>query len=225
MSAQLNRSPSRYNTATGVEGEYQPGSHGRVLRNNKGITRKSDMDREEIESLVAAQTMYLHKIEENTVFTADLICQMHRDWLGALYPWAGRYRTVELSKSGFSWPPAQRVSANMQAFETGLLAEKTPCRPGNIDRILMDVAMVHAELLLIHPFREGNGRLARWLSELMFLQAGLPMPMYKFTGRGATKEKERYLNAVKSGYLTDYQPLADFFLDAIERARREEERK
>jgi hypothetical protein len=27
-------------------------------------------------------------------------------------------------------------------------------------------------MLLVHPFRDGNGRLARWLAELMFFQAG-----------------------------------------------------
>jgi hypothetical protein len=36
-----------------------------------------------------------------------------------------------------------------------------------------DAHVVHAELLLIHPFREGNGRLARWLADLMALQPEL----------------------------------------------------
>ena len=35
-------------------------------------------------------------------------------------------------------------------------------------------AAVHAEPILIHPFREGNGRCARLLATLMGLQAGLP---------------------------------------------------
>ena len=36
----------------------------------------------------------------------------------------------------------------------------------------MSIAMVHTELLLIHPFRDGNGRLARWLADIMAAQAG-----------------------------------------------------
>jgi len=36
------------------------------------------------------------------------------------------------------------------------------------------MAVVHVELVLIHPFRDGNGRVARILSILMGLQAGLP---------------------------------------------------
>ena len=107
----------------------------------------------------------------------------------------------------------------MTDFENGMLASKTPCLPGKENRVFLDVAEVHAELLLIHPFREGNGRLARWLSELMILQAGLPLPIYQFTGRGSVKERERYLNAVKAGYIGDYQPLVDFFTEAVERGR------
>ncbi len=213
----------RYQTPTGVEAQYQPGSRQRVLLNIKGITRKRDMDEAEFTSLADIQEVYLQTIEQDTRFTAKLICKMHKDWLGGLYAWAGQYRTVELAKAGFSWPPAIRVEQNMAAFEAGLLATKTPCVSGDENRILNDVAEVHAELLLIHPFREGNGRLARWLSELMLLQAGLPMPLYRFTGKGSVAEREQYLTAVKRGYLTDYEPLVAFFAEAISRARRAEE--
>ena len=107
----------------------------------------------------------------------------------------------------------------MSTFESDLLAAKTPCAPGPIERVLTDVAEVHAELLLIHPFREGNGRLARWLSELMILQAGFPMPVYNFTGRSSKSEGAQYLAAVKSGYVKNYRPLVDFFAAAVERGR------
>lgn len=177
------------------------------------------MDREEYSALVQVQNRYLGKIEQDTKFTAAIIKQMHRDWLGELYSWAGEYRTVELAKAGFSWPPSYLVEKNMTDFENGMLASKTPCMPGKESRLFLDVAEVHAELLLIHPFREGNGRLARWLSELMILQAGLPLPVYHFTGRGSVKERERYLNAVKAGYVGKYQPLVDFFAEAVERGR------
>ncbi len=36
------------------------------------------------------------------------------------------------------------------------------------------MAVTHTELILVHPFREGNGRLTRLLNTLMALQAGLP---------------------------------------------------
>ncbi len=92
---------------------------------------------------------------------------MHRDWLGKVYPWAGQYRTVELQKGAFKWPPAFRVAENMATFEQDWLARHTLCRLGALQEVARRMAEVHAEFLLIHPFREGNGRLARWLAELM----------------------------------------------------------
>jgi cell filamentation protein len=70
--------------------------------------------------------------------------------------------------------------------------------------------------LLVHPFREGNGRLARWLADLMFLQAGYPIPLYNFSGKGAVKRKKEYLNAVVVGYGQNYTPLVGFFRGCVE---------
>jgi Fic family protein len=71
--------------------------------------------------------------------------------------------------------------------------------------------------LLIHRFREGNGLLARWLADMMALQAGLPWPQYAFAGPGSRRERERYLEAVKQGYLLRFDALTDFFRAAIDR--------
>jgi hypothetical protein len=38
------RAGLKYSTGTGVEGQFQPGSRGRVLRNLRGVTRKREMD-------------------------------------------------------------------------------------------------------------------------------------------------------------------------------------
>jgi cell filamentation protein len=154
--------PSRYVTPNGPEAEFEPGSRMRVLKNRLGIRRKMEMDRLEFEALVAAQEKYLSRIGPDTRLTAEVLCHMHLDWLGEIYEWAGRYRTVELAKGDFRWPPAFRVSPNMDSFEKGTLARCTPCQPGSLADVAARIAEVHAELLLIHPFRDGNGRLARW---------------------------------------------------------------
>ena len=64
----------------------------------------------------------------------------------------------------------------MATFEAGMLNRWTPCRPDELPTIPLGIAQVHADLLLIHPFREGNGRLARWLADLMAAQAGMSPP-------------------------------------------------
>jgi cell filamentation protein len=210
---------TRYRVAAGPESEYEPGSRGRVLKNRLGLIHKREIDRAEYESLVKAQEASLYLVTKNTVFTERLICKMHRDWLGRIYKWAGSYRTVELSKSGFRWPPAYLIGSHMKEFEDALLREYTPCKPGLVSEVAMAMAKVHAEFLLIHPFRDGNGRMARWLSSLMALQADHPTPEYHFAGRASLGERNRYLGAVMRGYLKDYAPLADFFAEALLRRK------
>ena len=217
-----NRRPSRYVAADGLEVEFEPGSRMRVLRNRLGIHRKMEMDHTEFEALVAAQEQYLSRIGPHTRLTAEALCGMHQDWLGGIYEWAGRYRTVELAKGDFRWPSAFRVAENMDAFERNVLARHTPCRSGPLIEVSSRIAEVHAELLLIHPFREGNGRLARWVSDLMALQAGLPTPDYGFVGHGAGKRRIAYLEAVKKGYVQDYEPLTAFFVEALQRRLRKD---
>ena len=208
---------SRYTTPKGPEAEFQPGSRRQVLRNRLGITNKRKMDEVEYQTLVRVQESYLKKISPKTRFTAALIRRMHRDWLGTIYPWAGQYRKVELLKGSFRWPPAHLVEQNMAGFERRLLLRHTPCLAGDLPDVAHKIAEVHAELLLIHPFREGNGRLARWLAELMCLQAGFPIPDYGFTGKGSRKRQEAYLIAVTRGYAQDYTALTYFFAEAIRR--------
>jgi cell filamentation protein len=73
---------------------------------------------------------------------------------------------------------------------------------------------VHAELILIHPFREGNGRIARLLAMLMGLQAGLPpLDFSPLEGRG----KAHYIAGIHAAVGHDYMPLAEMFLRVIAR--------
>jgi cell filamentation protein len=210
---------SRYKTATGPEGDYEPGSRRRVLRNLLGIKSEAAMDETEAVALRATQRRYYADgtITRETRLTCALIKQMHSDWLGRIYEWAGRYRTVEMSKAGFAFPPACRIARNMARLEAEVLAELTPCRPGEVGEVCLAVAQVHAELLLIHPFRDGNGRLARWIADTMFTQAGLPLPDYAFGERDAKGLREEYVRAVVKGYGRDYSDLARFFERALER--------
>ena len=210
---------SRYITPIGPEAEYEPGSRGRVLRNKLGIKSKSAMDALEAKMLTEVQFRYFagEFVTEETRFTASLIKQMHLDWLGSIYEWAGSYRTVDVSKEDFRFPPAYLIPDNMQSFECDFLNKLTPCHPEDVRLVCEAIARVHAELLLIHPFREGNGRLARWLADIMFAQTGMTIPDYGFVGRGAKKWRADYLEAMIKGYYQDYFALTIFFERALER--------
>ena len=171
------------------------------------------MDEAEAMALESVQRRYFleEAVTKDTRFTADIIKRMHRDWLGGIYEWAGSYRTVDISKEGFAFPPAYLVMENMLGFEHEVLSKYTPCGAGSVRQVCDAVARVHAELLLIHPFREGNGRLARWLANIMFVQADTTIPDYGFVGKGSQLTRKAYLEAVIKGYYQDYGDLIDFF--------------
>lgn len=71
------------------------------------------------------------------------------------------------------------------------------------------------ELVLIHPFRDGNGRIARALSILMALQAGLPLLDFSPI---AGKRRTEYFAAIQAGMDRNYGPMARIFEELIERS-------
>lgn len=200
--------------AVGPEAEFESGSRGRVLRNRLGIRSVRAIEREESQALLATTQQLLDEVTVDHRFTASDICGMHRRWLGGLYEWAGQYRSVNIVKSGFMFAAAVQVPRLMRQFERGPLRLHTPCTTTSIGEQATSLAIVHAEFILIHPFREGNGRCGRLLTMLMGLQAGLP-PL-DFGGiRGA--EKRRYIAAVHSAMDRDYEPMTAIFRKVIAR--------
>ncbi len=207
---------SRYRIATGVEAEFEPGSGQRVLRNLREIKRKREIDQAEYLALAKAQTRYYAEVVDAGMrFDAAFIRRMHYDWLGELYAWAGNYRTVEMSKDGIGWPPAFRIADNMEVLSANELKRYTPCRPARLREVCRQIAEIHAVLVFIHPFRDGNGRVARWLADLMAAQAGYPPPLYRFEDRGSRAVRKQYLLSMRAGYVRRYEPLSAFFEEAI----------
>ena len=109
---------------------------------------------------------------------------------------------------------AAHVPELMREFETNQLKRLTPCRFEKVEEVAAALAEVHVELVLIHPFREGNGRIARLLSVLMALQAGLP-PL-DFSELQEDK-REEYFAAVRVGMDRDYQAMEKIFSGIIAR--------
>lgn len=207
---------NRY-TARGPEAESEPGSRGRVLRNRLGVMSAREMAHRESESLLVATQRMIDETEVEQRFTEDDIRRMHRLWLGKIYVWAGEYRQVNMEKGNFMFAAAAQVPRLMQEFERGPLHEYTPCRFETTDEQARALAVIHAELILIHPFREGNGRCARLLAMLMGLQAGLPA--LDFGGiRG--EQKRLYFAAVHAALSRNYVPMTEVFRGVIARTLR-----
>jgi cell filamentation protein len=178
-----------------------------VLSNLIGIRSVREMDRVEQRSLLLTTEWALSAFSAGHRFSSDDIRRIHHRWLGDIYAWAGEYRQVNVSKGGFMFAAAAQVPRLMEEFDAECLSNNE-ARPSSPADKLAAVARAHAELLLIHPFREGNGRLARLLAVLMAMQAGFRKPSFEPLLR---HHREEYFAAVRAGLGRDYEPMRRLF--------------
>lgn len=205
----------RYDTSLLIEDQYEPGSDGKVLRNIQGITDPEEMGVAETAELWSVQERLIHEISPEHSFTVKDLYRIHRQWLGKIYAWAGKPRSVNLSKGGFNFAQSHVIPMLLDDFERNQLRRYTPCRFEDAGDIAHALAEVHVELMLIHPFREGNGRLGRLLATLMALQAGLPVLEFS---EMLGDRREEYYGAVRTGMDRNYLPMKELFRSVIERS-------
>ncbi len=200
-----------------VEEDYEPGSNNEVLKNYLGIKSKKEIEALEEQELARTEIELLDIFDEKHQFTATDLCNIHEFWLGDIYPSAGKYRTVNMSKEGFLFAAPFRIESAMQEFEKKYLVKHTPCLYSELDQIANVVGIIHAELILIHPFREGNGRTARLLADLMVMQAKKAPLNYSLIDQiGNFKGFQHYLKAIHASMDGDYQPIQKIFTQLIE---------
>ncbi|MBS0468705.1 MAG: Fic family protein [Proteobacteria bacterium] len=197
--------------ATGAQAEYEPGSHGQVLRNRLGMTDPALMDRAELALLLQLYEFVLHQqFPARRLRVADLM-EWHRLWLGNVYHWAGQERSVNMGKGGFQFAAAAQITRLLQAFEAQCLRRYTPCQGMDDVALTEAIAVCHVEFILIHPFREGNGRLSRLLADVMAVQAGRGLLDYS----PWDADKGAYFSAIQRGMGMDYAPMAKLVSAAL----------
>ncbi len=203
---------SRYG-ADGVQGESQPGSHGQVLANQLGITDAEEIAEAEVLLLRKLyEAVLLRELPDRALIVQDLI-DWHRRWLGNLYGWAGQMRSVNVSKGGFMFAAAGLIPSLLREFERDCLARYTPCHGFDQNALVEAIAVTHVELILIHPFREGNGRLSRLLADAMAVQAGREPLDYS----AWDADKAVYFRAIQAGQGNDYEPMKSLVAMALQR--------
>jgi cell filamentation protein len=189
--------------ATGSQAQWQPGSKDQVLLNKPGITDPTLMDEAELDLLLQLYEFVLGEHFPDRCLKVDDLMQWHYLWMGNLYDWAGQQRSVNMGNEGFQFAAATQISRLLEEFERNHLQRYTPC-DGMDDAMLAEaIAACHVELILIHPFREGNGRLSRLLADVMAVQAGHePLDYSRWD-----ENKAAYFSAIQRGMSMDYAPM------------------
>jgi cell filamentation protein len=161
--------------------------------------------------------------DEPVPITLDLIQRIHGEMFEDIYPWAGKWRTVSLHKGDgpTRWPlPPFGMEPVMEDFARDVLA-KTPFLSEEPEEVLAFTAQLMGDYLTLHPFREGNGRSAFILSELVLFQNGL-LAVDDFNRK---RDQARYFAACDAARLCDYGPLTLLLIEWEAEAQRKLEEK
>jgi len=185
--------------------KYQvPQAESEILPNIKGLISAEEIALAEFEGFLESEIRLTEKLNKHRRFTVKYILGIHKLALSGVYQFAGKYREVNLSKGGFPFASARFLPETMLAFEKEILA-KLPRKYSNKEDLIKDIAIVHAELLVIHPFREGNGRTARILANLMARKEGYSS--LSFDKIDDEKQFEKYVFAIQNATLKNYDPM------------------
>lgn len=201
----------RYDISGNPEGLYQPGSNDTVLLNKLGISDPDEMEGIEFDLLADLQAELADELQMDQQITSQDLCNWHKRWLGSVYAWAGRYRSVTMSKDGFPFAAANFIPKLMAAFDADYLTKYTPCESFDDAKLIEALAVCHVEFIIIHPFREGNGRLGRLLATVMALQANKPPLNFEHL----VTNKKDYIAAIHAGHAGDYRPMQLIFSEVL----------
>lgn len=107
-------------------------------------------------------------------FDPDHLRAIHRFLFQDVFPWAGEFRVVNISKGNSMFGPALHVaSALVEAL--GKLKSEVFLIHFTPDAFAARAAFYLGEINAIHPFREGNGRTQREFIRQLGLHAGHPL--------------------------------------------------
>ncbi|TQF71265.1 Fic/DOC family protein [Pseudoalteromonas luteoviolacea] len=202
---------SKYDVES-AEGSYQPGSDDKVLLNKQQIINEEEMESLETELLLRLYEVVFEDYWPFEVLIFDDIATWHRKWLGNVYEWAGRNRTVTLGKEGFSFAAPNQISTLTQKFESKYLIQFASLHDKSRTELVSYLAESHVEFILAHPFREGNGRISRLLLDVMASQAGYSPFDYTLWD----ENKEYYFKSIQAGVAGNYSYLERLVNDTLQ---------
>jgi cell filamentation protein len=183
-----------------------PGSS--VLKNKIGLTSQAELD--EAERLVST-TRALQGIPTGQFDLAHLQA-IHRHLFQDIYDWAGKLRTVEISKGGHQFMFRQFIHTGMadvhrrivaNGFFVGLEAEV----------FSEQVGPIIGDVNYVHPFREGNGRTQLQYLKQLCEQAGHYLDLRCIDAEG-------WMAASRRAHHADYRPMSAALGDALAQSRR-----
>lgn len=130
-----------------------------VLRNRLNIKDAAALKEAE-EEITALKQYALLQQPISGRFTKTHLCRIHRFLFEDIYAFAGHLRREQIGKADTWFYPPAMIDRELQKI-CGLIREEAYWTDAPKPTFLDRLAFVMAELNIIHPFREGNGRAIR----------------------------------------------------------------
>jgi Fic-DOC domain mobile mystery protein B len=172
------------------------------------VTTRADLNEAEADNIQDARRRWRRKRLSLDALDALLdhsaVSELHRDMFGDVWSWAGTYRTTNLNIGVEFWQVTEAV-AN--------LTEDAKLWIGGARSMTVDRAACryHHRLVEIHPFPNGNGRLARDLTDLLLrVQGAEPFSWGRSSLNQIGTVRAAYISALRAADGRKYEALEAF---------------
>jgi cell filamentation protein len=180
-----------------------------ILLNFAGCLDPEEIHRREDEGVARAMELVASFLDRTApvALSSALVRQVHSELMGVIYPFAGKWREVSLHKGDgpTKWPlPPGGIGPLMELLERDVFS-RSPFVSDDDNMVFDFVSEVMGEIIALHPFREGNGRAAFIIGNLLLMQNDL-LPLDVYDRRA---DQDRYYAACEDVRVQkNYTPLA-----------------
>jgi cell filamentation protein len=118
----------------------------------------------------------LEELYSNPIKITDssALLEIHKHLFQDVYEWAGKIRTVNISKDGKPFFEGERFQTGFQ-YINSLIVEYSKISSNKNSEIAEKLAEILDNINFMHPFREGNGRTQREFIRTLALQKGFKL--------------------------------------------------
>ena len=184
----------------------------RVIEEGLTISGQSLKDQAEARNLSHAIDFLHSVVSENRPIREFEIREIHNIILKGIDDLnAGRYREVDVEISGSEFPPTpvEKIKQEMADFARWL--SRVTVSPERVSMMgIIYAAIAHTWFVQIHPFIDGNGRVARLLMNIVLMRYGFPIAIIM------KEERQRYYDALEDSQAGDLSPFLSLMVDSIE---------
>ena len=160
---------SKYDVYTITQSIYcYPDSN--VLKNKLNI-RDNRLLKTAEEEITLIKQMELLKNPIKGNFSKAHLMNIHKFIFEDIYSFAGKIRREQISKADTMFYPLNLIDRELDKV-FAKIKEKNMLKETDKEKVFDNLAYVMAELNIIHPFREGNGRSIREFIRLMAKRVG-----------------------------------------------------